>query len=89
MREKRKDEGLPEHEQRRNESLTGKTRAKSEPIFQGQTTWEGQMGQTVNLRAYAFGGSNPSLPTKKECRLELQDLRRCPIDGRRGGKGRL
>uniref|UniRef100_UPI0025A40AB9 hypothetical protein n=1 Tax=Alistipes finegoldii TaxID=214856 RepID=UPI0025A40AB9 len=40
MREKRKDEGLPEHEQRRNESLTGKTRAKSEPIFQGQTTWE-------------------------------------------------
>jgi len=21
--------------------------------------------------------------------LELQDLRRCPIDGRRGGKGRL
>ena len=32
----------------------------------------GQMGQTVNLLAYAFGGSNPSLPTKKtECRLEL------------------
>ena len=29
----------------------------------------GQMGQTVNLLAYAFGGSNPSLPTprKKEC----------------------
>ena len=24
----------------------------------------GQMGQTVNLQAYAFGGSNPSLPTK-------------------------
>ena len=23
----------------------------------------GQMGQTVNLLAYAFGGSNPSLPT--------------------------
>ena len=23
------------------------------------------MGQTVNLLAYAFGGSNPSLPTKK------------------------
>ena len=40
MQEKRKDEGLPEHEQRRNESLTGKTHAKSEPIFQGQTTWE-------------------------------------------------
>ena len=25
----------------------------------------GQMGQTVNLLAYAFGGSNPSLPTKQ------------------------
>ncbi len=25
----------------------------------------GQMGQTVNLLAYAFGGSNPSLPTSK------------------------
>ena len=25
----------------------------------------GQMGQTVNLLAYAFGGSNPSLPTKR------------------------
>ena len=23
------------------------------------------MGQTVNLLAYAFGGSNPSLPTQK------------------------
>ena len=28
----------------------------------------GQMGQTVNLLAYAFGGSNPSLPTQKERR---------------------
>ena len=27
----------------------------------------GQMGQTVNLLAYAFGGSNPSPPTKKGC----------------------
>ena len=26
----------------------------------------GQMGQTVNLLAYAFGGSNPSLPTTKK-----------------------
>ena len=26
----------------------------------------GQMGQTVNLLAYAFGGSNPSPPTKKD-----------------------
>ncbi len=25
----------------------------------------GQMGQTVNLLAYAYGGSNPSAPTKK------------------------
>ncbi len=24
----------------------------------------GQMGQTVNLLAYAFGGSNPSSPTQ-------------------------
>ena len=27
----------------------------------------GQMGQTVNLLAYAFGGSNPSLPTHQRC----------------------
>ena len=27
----------------------------------------GQMGQTVNLLAYAFGGSNPSLPTPFTC----------------------
>ncbi len=27
----------------------------------------GQMGQTVNLLAYAFGGSNPSLPTLAKC----------------------
>ena len=30
------------------------------------------MGQTVNLLVFTFGGSNPSLPTIKECRLELQ-----------------
>ncbi len=24
----------------------------------------GQMGQTVNLLVFTFGGSNPSLPTK-------------------------
>ena len=29
----------------------------------------GQMGQTVNLLAYAFGGSNPSSPTKKKVLL--------------------
>ena len=25
----------------------------------------GQMGQTVNLLAFAFGGSNPSVPTNR------------------------
>ena len=32
------------------------------------------MGQTVNLLAYAFGGSNPSLPTQKEDVYKRQDL---------------
>ena len=32
-------------------------------LFRGKYQ-SGQMGQTVNLLAYAFGGSNPSLPTK-------------------------
>ena len=27
----------------------------------------GQMGQTVNLLAFAFGGSNPSVPTHHMC----------------------
>ena len=35
----------------------------------------GQMGQTVNLLAYAFGGSNPSLPTENQIVIE----RRCLI----------
>ena len=30
----------------------------------------GQMGQTVNLLAYAFGGSNPSLPTETQIDIE-------------------
>ena len=30
----------------------------------------GQMGQTVNLLAYAFGGSNPSLPTENQIVIE-------------------
>ena len=34
-------------------------------IFLGKYQ-SGQMGQTVNLLAYAFGGSNPSLPTVVE-----------------------
>ena len=33
--------------------------------FQTGKYQSGQMGQTVNLLAYAFGGSNPSLPTNK------------------------
>ena len=36
-------------------------------LFKGKYQ-SGQMGQTVNLLAYAFGGSNPSLPTQKERR---------------------
>ena len=32
-------------------------------LFKGKYQ-SGQMGQTVNLLAYAFGGSNPSLPTE-------------------------
>ena len=42
------------------------------------------MGQTVNLLAYAFGGSNPSLPTFKKsvpvggCKTSV---RRMPHDG--------
>ena len=28
----------------------------------------GQMGQTVNLLVYTFGGSNPSSPTKESPR---------------------
>ena len=31
------------------------------------------MGQTVNLLAYAFGGSNPSLPTP----LGIEKLSQC------------
>ena len=34
----------------------------------------GQMGQTVNLLAYAFGGSNPSLPTKNQIVIERSCL---------------
>ena len=41
----------------------------------------GQMGQTVNLLAYAFGGSNPSLPTKKRVPVGVAG----PRTPRRGG----
>ena len=44
----------------RFESYTDHFRTRVMGIFQS-----GQMGQTVNLLAFAFGGSNPSVPTKK------------------------
>ena len=31
----------------------------------------GQMGQTVNLLVFTFGGSNPSPPTLKRCFAEI------------------
>ena len=41
-------------------ALYSGTNGAGEPgIFQS-----GQMGQTVNLLAFAFGGSNPSVPTR-------------------------
>ena len=44
------------------------TVAGSTPVS-SSTAWfpSGQREQTVNLPAYAFGGSNPSLPTRCEC----------------------
>ena len=35
-------------------------------VYRGRCP-SGQREQTVNLPAYAFGGSNPSLPTVREC----------------------
>ena len=37
----------------------------------------GQMGQTVNLLAYAFGGLNPSLPTENQIVIERSCLIFC------------
>ena len=42
-------------------SLTTKTSKRNEKTGEYQS---GQMGQTVNLLVYTFGGSNPSSPTK-------------------------
>ena len=43
----------------------------SKKFFENNLIWgrclSGQKEQTVNLPAYAFGGSNPSLPTDREC----------------------
>ena len=36
----------------------------------------GQMGQTVNLLVFTFGGSNPSLPTKSRAN-NFADLVQC------------
>ena len=47
------------------------------------------MGQTVNLLAYAFGGSNPSLPTKKSAGWSCKILGGVRIGGQRKGKGIL
>ena len=44
------------------------------------------MGQTVNLLAYAFGGSNPSLPTKK-VPVGVARFPVVPACGHRGGRG--
>ena len=41
----------------------------------------GQMGQTVNLLAYAFGGSNPSLPTENQIVIERYCLIFCSYIG--------
>ena len=44
------------------------------------------MGQTVNLLAYAFGGSNPSLPTKK-VPVGVARFPVVPACGHRGWRG--
>ena len=44
------------------------------------------MGQTVNLLAYAFGGSNPSLPTKK-VPVGVARFPVAPACGHRGWRG--
>ena len=55
-----------------NEDVAGSTPAGGstelliEKKFSGRCP-SGQREQTVNLPAYAFGGSNPSLPTVREC----------------------
>ena len=51
----------------------------------------GQMGQTVNLLAYAFGGSNPSLPTtlKRVCGSSSVDRALAFQAGGRGFEPRL
>ena len=50
-----------------NPSIGSESRREESAAVQDKGSYQsGQMGQTVNLLAYAFGGSNPSLPTKKQ-----------------------
>ena len=63
----------------RSEFLTGEEQNKG-------SYQSGQMGQTVNLLAYAFGGSNPSLPTKK-VPVGVARFPVVPACGHRGGRG--
>ena len=62
----------------RSEFLTGEEQNKG-------SYQSGQMGQTVNLLAYAFGGSNPSLPTKKRVPVGVAGPRTPRRDGAREG----
>ena len=39
----------------------------------------GQMGLTVTQLAYAFGGSNPSLPTLEECKYKSHYDYKMPV----------
>ena len=70
----------------------GQVRAKGEIRHTGRYQ-SGQMGQTVNLLAYAFGGSNPSLPTTQTASDKSRGhtpegalLRQCCEDGRNEGR---
>ena len=63
----------------RSEFLTGEEQNKG-------SYQSGQMGQTVNLLAYAFGGSNPSLPTKK-VPVGVARFPVAPACGHRGWRG--
>ena len=63
----------------RSEFLTGEEQNKG-------SYQSGQMGQTVNLLAYAFGGSNPSLPTKK-VPVGVARFPVVPACGHRGWRG--
>ena len=48
----------------------------------------GQMGQTVNLLLFSFGGSNPSAPTQTYCGSLLQDERKLAFAARRSEDSR-